>query len=178
MSHVSKYDKHCVCMYYDKAFLSAFTVKVGSQCAACPGVTLDHSSETSAKLPSHSASLPPRTSSDQKQNIPILAMHSRGSPLPRHALHMSTFTAVAAVLTVTPGAPAPVFVFTGLVFTNGTEPKISTNITDSEVITNMTNILTAFGRQAEEDYHDLDTSGMITSLNRDKMSDASFYSVS
>ena len=90
-------------------------------------------------------------------------MHSRGSSLPRHALHMSTFTVVAAVLAVTPGSPAPVFMFTGLVFTNGTEPRISTNITDSEVIANMTNILTAFGHQAEEEYHDLDTSGIITS---------------
>ena len=67
------------------------------------------------------------------------------------------------MLAVTPGSPAPVFMFTGLVFTNGTEPRISTNITESEVIANLTNILTAFGHQAEEEYHDLDTSGIRTS---------------
>ena len=65
-------------------------------------------------------------------------------------LHILTFSAVRASVN-------PVYSFHGLVYTNGSEPQITTNITDSEVVQNLTDILHLYS--SLELPEDLETSG-------------------
>ena len=70
-----------------------------------------------------------------------------------HMLHILTFSAVRASVN-------PVYSFHGLVYTNGSEPQITTNITDSEVVQNLTDILHLYS--SLELPEDLETSGRDT----------------
>ena len=51
-----------------------------------------------------------------------------------------------------------VYSFHGLVYMNGSEPKITSNISDSEVVKNLTDILHLFGLEVSDD---LETSGKL-----------------
>ena len=65
-------------------------------------------------------------------------------------LHILTYSAVRASVNT-------VYSFHGLVYTNGSEPQITTNITDSEVVQNLTDILHLYS--SLELPEDLETSG-------------------
>ena len=68
-------------------------------------------------------------------------------------LHILTFSAVRASVNT-------VYSFHGLVYTNGSEPQITTNISDSEVVQNLTDILHLYS--SLELPEDLETSGKDT----------------
>ena len=68
-------------------------------------------------------------------------------------LHILTYSAVRASVNT-------VYSFHGLVYTNGSEPQITTNITDSEVVQNLTDILHFYS--SLELPEDLETSGRDT----------------
>ena len=71
-------------------------------------------------------------------------------------LHILTYSAVRASVN-------PVYSFHGLVYTNGSEPQITSNISDSEVVQNLTDILHLFSLEIPGD---LETSGGDTILNK------------
>ena len=66
-----------------------------------------------------------------------------------HIIHILTYSAVRASV-------SPVYSFHGLVYTNGSEPQITSNISDSEVVKNLTDILHSFSLDISGD---LETSG-------------------
>ena len=68
-----------------------------------------------------------------------------------HMLHILTYSAVRASVNT-------VYSFHGLVYMNGSEPKITSNISDSEVIKNLTDILHLFSLEVSGD---LETSGKL-----------------
>ena len=70
---------------------------------------------------------------------------------PCHVIHILTYSAVRASVN-------SVYSFHGLVYMNGSEPKITSNISDSEVVKNLTDILHLFGLEVSDD---LETSGKL-----------------
>ena len=66
-----------------------------------------------------------------------------------HLLQILTFSAIRT-------SGTPVYSFQGLVYTNGSEPLVTSNISDSETVQNLTDILHLFSLKVSED---LETSG-------------------